>query len=269
MTGIAGGGHALWLDGASGRVELLDFFVAVPGSGAADAASRSSSSWACPSARSSSTTTSGVASCAVPGRSGRPRPALAARRTPSVAAARRAGAAARAAQGVAMPPAHASCLAMLAPVMTMREGGAHLLARRPPARGGRPAGAARARARARGRCARKAPGSFYEGTLAEALLALMEERGGLLTRDDLEAYEATLARARGDRRTRGRGSDSRGGLAQLVETLGALPRLRGCTEADRAVALAERARRAAVQRPHATSIRRTSPSSTARATPAS
>ena len=33
MTGIAGGGYALWFDGASGRTELLDFFVAVPGLG--------------------------------------------------------------------------------------------------------------------------------------------------------------------------------------------------------------------------------------------
>src|SRR5215208_471408 len=31
MTGIAGGGHAIWWDGENGR--LLDFFVAVPGLG--------------------------------------------------------------------------------------------------------------------------------------------------------------------------------------------------------------------------------------------
>src|ERR671934_160188 len=33
MTGIAGGGHALWVDGGSGEVRLLDFFVTVPGLG--------------------------------------------------------------------------------------------------------------------------------------------------------------------------------------------------------------------------------------------
>ena len=35
MTGLAGGGHALWLDGESGQTSLLDFFVAFPGLGRA------------------------------------------------------------------------------------------------------------------------------------------------------------------------------------------------------------------------------------------
>src|ERR671939_1877894 len=34
MTGLLGGGHAIYLDGASGRAENLDCFVAVPGLGA-------------------------------------------------------------------------------------------------------------------------------------------------------------------------------------------------------------------------------------------
>ncbi|MGH3053088.1 MAG: gamma-glutamyltransferase, partial [Gaiellaceae bacterium] len=33
MTGIAGGGHAIWFDGATGKAELVDFFVTVPGLG--------------------------------------------------------------------------------------------------------------------------------------------------------------------------------------------------------------------------------------------
>ena len=33
--------------------------------------------------------------------------------------------------------------------------------------------------------------TFYDGTLGEALLALMKERGGLVTREDLAAYEHT------------------------------------------------------------------------------
>ena len=33
MTGLAGGGHALWWDATERRTELLDFFVAVPGLG--------------------------------------------------------------------------------------------------------------------------------------------------------------------------------------------------------------------------------------------
>src|SRR3954463_9517786 len=36
MTGLAGGGYALWFDAASGDVSLLDFFVAVPGLGRPD-----------------------------------------------------------------------------------------------------------------------------------------------------------------------------------------------------------------------------------------
>ncbi|MGH7587347.1 MAG: gamma-glutamyltransferase, partial [Gemmatimonadota bacterium] len=33
MTGIAGGGFALWLDAGGSRAQVLDFFVAVPGLG--------------------------------------------------------------------------------------------------------------------------------------------------------------------------------------------------------------------------------------------
>ena len=33
MTGIAGGGYAVWLEAGSDRAEVLDFFVAVPGLG--------------------------------------------------------------------------------------------------------------------------------------------------------------------------------------------------------------------------------------------
>src|SRR2546421_4234779 len=34
MTGLLGGGHAIYLDGATGRVRNLDCFVTVPGVGA-------------------------------------------------------------------------------------------------------------------------------------------------------------------------------------------------------------------------------------------
>ena len=94
--------------------------------------------------------------------------------------------------GVELPPAHASCLAMLEPVMTMRRGRADLLAGRHAARRGRPARPAGARRGARGASPPRAPRTVYSGTLADALLGLMEERGGLVTRADLEAYEARL-----------------------------------------------------------------------------
>ena len=35
MTGLLGGGHALWFDAATGDARLLDFFVSLPGLGAA------------------------------------------------------------------------------------------------------------------------------------------------------------------------------------------------------------------------------------------
>src|SRR5207244_12894189 len=39
--------------------------------------------------------------------------------------------------------------------------------------------------------AEEGPRSLYDGTLASSLLELMDERGGLVTRDDLRRYEAT------------------------------------------------------------------------------
>ena len=66
-----------------------------------------------------------------------------------------------------------------------------LLAGRIAARGGRPPPAAGARPRARDRLPTRAREAVYEGTIGKALLELMEERGGLVTAEDLEAYEAT------------------------------------------------------------------------------
>jgi gamma-glutamyltranspeptidase/glutathione hydrolase len=89
--------------------------------------------------------------------------------------------------GVEMPPAHAACLAMLAPVMTMREGGrmyapggALLEA------GGRldQPGLVRALELVRDEGAR----TVYEGTIAAALLALVAEREGTVAAADLAAY---------------------------------------------------------------------------------
>jgi gamma-glutamyltranspeptidase/glutathione hydrolase len=80
--------------------------------------------------------------------------------------------------------------------------------------------------------------TFYDGTMAAALLALMEERGGLVTRGDLEAYEAAWLDPveAGYAGTRIR---TRGGLSQLVETLGRLTPLRDLTAPERALALAQ------------------------------
>ena len=103
------------------RAELLDFFVAVPGLGrrARDA---SFCELEVPFGTELVHYAVGIASCAVPGRPGR------ARRTSRGATGGCRGHAslrpriALAPAACEMPPAHAACLAMLAPVMTMREG---------------------------------------------------------------------------------------------------------------------------------------------------
>src|ERR671934_200319 len=91
--------------------------------------------------------------------------------------------------GVEMPAAHAACLEMLAPVMTMNEGariyspGGKLLAPGDPLE--QPG-----LVRALELLADEAAASAYTGTLADALVRLMEERGGLVPRDDLRSYRA-------------------------------------------------------------------------------
>jgi gamma-glutamyltranspeptidase/glutathione hydrolase len=92
-------------------------------------------------------------------------------------------------EGVDFPPAHAACLAMLAPVMTLGHGAAVYS----------PAGTLleageRLRqpglARALELLADEGPRSAYEGTLGRELLALMAERHGPVTEQDLRDYEA-------------------------------------------------------------------------------
>jgi gamma-glutamyltranspeptidase/glutathione hydrolase len=234
MTGIAGGGHAIWLDGATGRVELLDFFVAMPGIGGPPREPELVE-LAVPFGAELVHYFIGIASCAVPGvpagldalwrRAGRlPWERLV---EPALGLAR---------DGVEMPLAHAACLAMLAPVMTLREGeriyspGGRLLG--PGDRLQQP-GLVRTLETVASEGAR----TFYEGTLAEALLRLVEERGGLVTPADLEAYQVEWL---DPVTTRYAGADihTRGGLSLLVDTLSALPPLAGCAPAERAVTLA-------------------------------
>ena len=233
MTGLAGGGHGIWWDGAAGRAELLDFFVAVPGLGEARAAAPLHE-LEVPFGEQLVHYSVGIASCGVPGlpaglgelwrRHGRlPWPRLV---EPALRIAR---------TGVAMPPAHAKCLAMIAPVLTMREG------RRIYSPGGALLEAGDVLdqpglVRTLELVAAEGAGTFYEGTIARALLELMDERGGFVTREDLTAYrarwlepvEATYAGGR---------VLTRGGLAGLAEALERLPPLRRAGEAERALAL--------------------------------
>jgi len=183
MTGFLGGAHAIHFEARTGSASNLDAFVAVPsGTGAAMAARD------VPFGEELGSYASGASSCGVPGlpagldalwrRYGRlPWPRLV---EPALRLAR---------GGVPMPAAHAACLAMLEPVMTMREGariyapGGALLAT-----GDRlqQPGLVHALEAVRDEGARSA----YEGTIAREQLALVEERDGVLTAADLESYEA-------------------------------------------------------------------------------
>ena len=235
MTGLLGGGHAVYFDAASGRAQNLDFFVAVPGLGGGRR-DVELLELDVPFGAELVHYAVGPASCGVPGvpaglgelwrRHGRLEwTALVA---PALRIAR---------SGVEMPPAHAACLAMLAPVMTMNEGAAIYS----------PAGALLGAGdrleqpglvRALELTAEEGPQSYYAGTIAEALLELIHERGGTLTRDDLAAYEPRW-REPVEVGYLGLRVYTRGDLSSVPETLVRLPRLASMTEPQRAVALAE------------------------------
>ena len=234
MTGLAGGGHAIWFDGKTGETRLLDFFVTVP-KVHPDQAVAPLDDVGVPFGNEIVHYQVGIASCAVPGvpagldelwtRHGR----LAWARIvePALELAR---------SGVDMPPAHAACLTMLAPVMTLREGariyspGGELL--EAGDRLDQP-GLANALELMRDEGAR----TFYEGTIAETLVALMHERDGPVSRGDLETYQPLWLEPVGTDYL-GLRVLTRGGLSQLVTTLSALPTLRGMPPAERALTLA-------------------------------
>jgi gamma-glutamyltranspeptidase / glutathione hydrolase len=234
MTGVLGGGHAIVYDAASGRARNLDCFVAVPGLGAGRREVELLE-LEVPFGTELVHYAVGIASSGVPGvpagldalhgEHGRlPWPRLV---EPALRLAR---------EGVDFPVAHASCLAMLAPVMTMNEGA------RIYAPGGELLQAGD-RLEQPGLVhtlellAEEGPRSVYEGSLARALLDLMEERGGLVTRADLESYEAcwTNPVEVGYAGTR---FLTRSDLSSLPDVLSGLPRLRGLSPAERALTLA-------------------------------
>ena len=235
MTGLLGGGHAIYFDAEAGRAWNLDCFVAAPGLGG---------EWREPELEFLPVPFGeelvhyavGPASCAVPGlpaglaalweRFGRlPWAELVG---PALALAR---------EGVLFPPAHAACLAMLAPVMTMNEGaeiyspGGRLLAagdllRQPGLE------------RALRIVAEEGALSVYSGTLAQALLELLRDRGGTITPEDLASYEPRWDEPV-EAAYQGRRFLTRGGLAGVAETLPRLPGLRGLSERDRVLALVQ------------------------------
>ncbi len=235
MTGLLGGGHAIYYDAGSGTARNLDCFVAVPGLEPGPREHAELLELEVPFGTELVRYAIGVASCGVPGvpaglealhrEHGRlPWARLV---EPALRLAR---------DGVEFPPAHASCLAMLAPVMTMDEG-ARIYA---------PGGVLLAAgerlqqpglARALELLAEEGAASMYRGSLAEALLELMDERGGLVTAADLDAYEARWSET-AEVSYAGTRVLTRAGLAPLGECLERLPRLSGLDASERALTLA-------------------------------
>jgi gamma-glutamyltranspeptidase / glutathione hydrolase len=234
MTGIAGGGYALWIDAGSDRAEVLDFFVAVPGLGSRREPPELGE-LAVPFGEELVHYFVGAATCAVPGVPAGLDELW--RRGGTLPWRRLVEPALRLAEtGVSMPPAHAKCLAMLAPVMTMREGGRiYSPAGRLLEEGDlldQPGLVAALEV-----IAAEGARTFYEGTLAGSLLALMEERDGLVTSDDLSAYRVEWL-APVETGYAGVRVQARGGLASLVDTLKVLPPLRDVAPGERTLVLA-------------------------------
>jgi gamma-glutamyltranspeptidase/glutathione hydrolase len=212
MTGLLGGGHAIYLDAATGSVRNLDCFVAVPsGSG------RPMEHLKVRFGEELVDYAVGASSCAVPGvPAGLDALWRAHGRLPWSRLVEPALRLAR--DGVPMPPAHVACLRMLEPVMTMREGAAIYS----------PGGSLLddgdilsqpGLVDALTVVADEGADTVYTGTIGAALLALSEERGGALTPADLSAYRAEWS-APVEVEFAGNRVLTRGGLSEVPETLG-------------------------------------------------
>jgi gamma-glutamyltranspeptidase / glutathione hydrolase len=233
MTGLLGGGHALYWDAERAEARALDCFVAVPGRGGVRPATALVELHV-PFGTELVHYAVGPASCGVPGlpagleelwrTHGRlPWPRLV---EPALRLAR---------AGVPLPPTHAACLEMLEAVMTMNDGagifapeGRLLAAGEAPRQPGL--------ATALELVAAEGAETFYRGTIAERLLALMDEKGGLVTPEDLATFRPRWS-APVEVDYAGMQVLTRGGLAGLAEVLAALPPLAEAAPLERARAL--------------------------------
>jgi gamma-glutamyltranspeptidase/glutathione hydrolase len=225
MTGLLGGGHAVYWDAATGRAWNLDCFCSIPSGEGGEL-----DHLQVPFGEELVHYAIGAASFAVPGvpagvgalhaRFGR----LPWRHVfePALRMARR---------GVEMSPAHASCLAMLAPVMTMDLGARiyapHNVLLQAGDRLEQPG-----IEKALSLLVDEGAASMYTGSLAQSVLSLMRARGGIVTAEDLREYDVLwsepLALDYAGHRVL-----TRGGLSMLPDVLPRLPALRGVTEKER------------------------------------
>jgi gamma-glutamyltranspeptidase/glutathione hydrolase len=229
MTGLLGGGHGIYWDAGRGRARNLDCFVAVPSGTGGELVEL-----AVPFGEELVHYAVGAASFAVPGvpagldalwrEHGRlPWERLV---EPALRLAR---------DGVPMPSAHVRCLEMLAPVFTLDEGA------RIYAPGGtllgdgellQQPGLVRALELVRDEGA----ASVYRGTVADAVLALCGERGGIVKRADLASYAARWTEPV-EVPFRNTVVLTRGGLSGVPSALRGLRRAHG--DAERLVALVD------------------------------
>ena len=233
MTGLLGGGHGMVWNAAEARARQLDFFTSVPGIGAGSHRSPQLVELDIPFGEELIRYEIGPESCAVPGipaglyelwrRYGRlDWPRLLA---PAIRLSR---------EGVPMPPAHAACLEMLAPVLTLDRGeqlfapGGQLLETGELLLQPGIADALELLA--------EDPRSLYSGALSRSLLALMSERGGLVTIGDLASY-SPLWREPVETAYAGTRFFSRGGLSGVPEVLTRLLPLAGLSARERVHAL--------------------------------
>jgi gamma-glutamyltranspeptidase/glutathione hydrolase len=233
MTGLLGGGHGMIWDAVAGHAEQLDFFTTVPGIGATAQLRPRLMELDVPFGEELIRYEIGPGSCAVPGipaglyelwrRSGRLD--WARLLAPAIRLAR---------EGVPMPAAHASCLRMLAPVLTLDQGerlfapAGHLLDEGELLV--QPGIAAALELIA------EDPRSLYAGALSRSLLELVRERGGLITEEDLSSY-TPLWREPIEASYAGTRFLTRGGLSGVPETLARLRPLVGISGRERVLAL--------------------------------
>lgn len=241
LTSLLGGGHAIYLDAESGSISLIDFFVTIPGLGldlpdgvsvlegigrTVDIVFESE-----PVPYEIGCDTAGVpglpAGCGMLWeRWGRlPWPRLV---EPALAAAR---------NGVTLLPTHEVVLEIMSPAYTL-DRGADLFVRDGQLLKAGDVLHQPGMEHFLGVLADEGPDSVYRGELAEDLLALCADRGGLIQRRDLAAYEA-VAEAPTSVRYVDAEVYCRRGLSGLLPTLRDLRDLRGLGPAARALALAD------------------------------
>ena len=224
MTGLLGGGHALWWDGS--RAGLLDCFVAVP------ARVGEMRDLPIDFGEAHVHYTVGAASCGVPGiPAGLAELHEAGGRLPWARVVEPALGLAR--RGVVLPPRHAACLAMLEPAFATGRGAA-LYAPSGTLLGQGDVLIQPGLVDALECLAAEGPRSAYRGSIADALLRV---DGVTLTWDDLGSYEA-LWRDPAREEWHGLTVLTRAGLSGVPEALGRLPRLAGRSETERVLALA-------------------------------